>query len=137
MGVNLFNQCFQSACLLIISISIVILIFKSNKYWQKNKEKPRIIARDADILISIVNNVIQNEFLMKIKLEYELKKLNMIVEFEKELKKLTVSVISSFSEPFLEELGYYFSKEYIIKYVGKQMEVFLIEFTNNKKIKTK
>lgn len=123
--------------LTIISIFISFILFQFFliqllKKLREPREKPQY-----ETLMNILIDTIERELHQVYKLEYELRNLKMIPKFEEELERLTVRILNCFSIEFLNELEYYHTRQYIITFVTKNVETFLIEFTNNKKIKTK
>jgi hypothetical protein len=88
-------------------------------------------------LIDILNETIKREFLQKYKLNYELRDIKMIYDFQKDLHELVTDSLTAFSEDFMKQLEFYYDRTYIIKYVTKSIEIMLLEFTKEKKIKTK
>lgn len=92
---------------------------------------------DHDKLMDILNSTIQREFTYRYKLEYELKDLTMVADFQKDLTELTHAVFNAFSLEFLQRLEAFYSREYIITHVTKTLQIALMEFLREKKIKTK
>jgi hypothetical protein len=103
------------------------------------KEEPRVFAptNNYETLFAILDSIIQREVQYKTVLDYKIKDVRVIYNFEDDLKELTTKIVFSLSEPFFRELEYYHSREYIIKYVTRYVEAFLIEYTRQNKIKTK
>jgi hypothetical protein len=77
------------------------------------------------------------EFQKRYKLEYELKDIRIIPDFQKELSIVTHSVLEAFSVDLLKEFQYYYNREYIIRHVTKTIEIMIMELIREKKIKTK
>lgn len=102
------------------------------------KEKERFIpSNDYGTLIEILEVSIKREIQHKHDLDYKIKDIRVIYNFEEDLKEITGRIMSSLSPSFFEELQYYHSREYIIKHVTRTVQIFLIEFTRANKIKTK
>jgi len=91
--------------------------------------------QDLDILMGIIEDTIKRVFLEKYKLEYELKDIRMIYDFEKDLSELVHKVVMSFNKPFMKSLEYYYTETYIIGYITKTIEMMLMEFIKEKKLK--
>jgi len=128
---------------IIIIVSTLILflttslIIASSIFLYKIKHDLHINVQDLDTLMNIIDTTIKRTFLEKYKLEYELRNMTMIKDFEKDLNQLTHAVIMSFNKPFMTNLEYYYSKEYIIGYVTKTIQIMLMEFIKEKKLKIK
>jgi flagellar basal body-associated protein FliL len=88
-------------------------------------------------LMDMLTNTTQRAWLFKYKLEYELKDIRMFHDFQKEMTQLAHEVLESLSPDILEELEHYHTRDYIIKYVTKTIQISLMEFIREKKIKTK
>ena len=94
----------------------------------------RVKVRPEDELMAIVNATIDREFKYVRYLEYELKSVVLIKDYEGELDKLVSRTMNAFSTEVLEELQYYYTLNYITKHVTKSHQVLLNMFINEKKI---
>lgn len=94
----------------------------------------RVKIRPEDELMAIVNATIDREFKYVRYLEYELKNVVLIKDYEGELDKLVSRTMNAFSTEVLEELQYYYTLNYITKHVTKSHQVLLNMFINEKKI---
>jgi hypothetical protein len=117
----------------IIAITVAIVMFKSKK------EEPKVVvpSNEYSTLMEILDSIIQREIQYKVTLDYKVRDIRVIYNFQEDLKELTTKILSSLSEPFFQELDYYHSRKYIIQYVTRYVEAFLIEYTRQNKIKTK
>lgn len=123
----------MSATQIVIIIGYVVAIVLGLRFLaQKKKEKP---GNEYDVLMSILDIVIQRE--LKVKYEdYKLRDVRVIYNFKEDLTEIVVTIRSGLSETFMNELMYYHPKDYINRYIVKNVEKFLIEYTQNNKIKT-
>lgn len=94
-------------------------------------------VRSEEELLSILNKTVDREFLYKVKLEFELKGVVLIKDFEKELTELVSRTMNAFSSDLLDELEYYYTLDYISKHVTKSHQILLMQYINEKKIKTR
>ena len=94
----------------------------------------RVKVRPEDELMAIVNATIDREFKYVRYLEYELKNVVLIKDYEGELDKLVSRTMNAFSTEVLEDLQYYYTLNYITKHVTKSHQVLLNMFINEKKI---
>jgi len=117
-------------------VSNLILVSKIGKWLEENK-KTKVSGLKYKKLLTIINETVQREFMYKYKFEYELKDIKIIYKFEDDLKELVERVLTSFNESFLKELEFYHDRTYIIRYVTKNVELLLMEYQKEKKIKTK
>jgi hypothetical protein len=92
---------------------------------------------DLSDLMNTLNETIKREFTVRLKLNYELRDVKIIYDFQRDLHDLVNGTLTSFSPDFYNQLQYYYTREYIIQYVTKTIEIMLIEYTKNNKIKTK
>jgi hypothetical protein len=115
----------------LISIAFGIYLFRTKK------EEKFVPINDYETLISILDETIQKEIKYKHELHYKLKDIKVIYDFEEDLRDIATSILSALSPTVLKELEYYHPRDYIIKYVARYVEVFLIEYTRKNKIMTK
>lgn len=118
--------------LILISATILASLICST-IEKVNKKK----VKSEEELMSILTNTINREFLYKVKLEFELKNVVLIKDFQKELTELVTRTMNSFSSGIMEELEYYYTLDYITKHVTKSHQVLLTQYINEKKIKTR
>lgn len=93
-------------------------------------------AMGYDELMGIVDLTIAQQFKFKYTLDYKLKDIRVINDFEKELDDLSKSVLLSFGSNFYKHLDYYHDREYIYRYVVKKTEMMLFDFADKIKPKT-
>lgn len=124
--------------LAVIIICYAITILVGIYLFRKDNTKPVIEKPidDYDTLINILNLTIKTEIEYKYKLDYKLKDIRVIYDFKGDMEALTKKIMSSFSPTYLRQLEFYHSRDYIIKYVARNVEIFLIEYTRQNKIKT-
>ena len=117
----------------LMSLLVVINLFGTYTSVISKKKKDPIIVQDLNVLMDILNNTIRRLFTEKYKLEYELKDMKLIYDFKKDLKSLVQDTLMAFNEPFMKDLQYYYTREYIFNYVAKTIEIMLMEFIREKK----
>lgn len=117
--------------IIIIFLIIMSAVIISNNIGSVIK---RVKVRPEDELMDILNNTIDREFKYVRYLEYELKNIILIKDYEGELDKLVTRTMNAFSTELLEELQYYYTLNYITKHVTKSHQVLLNMFINEKKI---
>lgn len=117
--------------IIILFLIIISAIIISNNIGSVIK---RVKVRPEDELMDILNNTIDREFKYVRYLEYELKNIILIKDYEGELDKLVTRTMNAFSTELLEELQYYYTLNYITKHVTKSHQVLLNMFINEKKI---
>lgn len=123
-----------STILFLVLISVTILsVLICDTIVKVNKKK----VKEESELMSIINGTIEREFVYKIKLEFELKNVILIKDFEKELTELVNRTMNSFSSDIMKEFEYYYTLEYITKHVTKAHQILLTNYINHKKIKTR
>jgi len=120
-------------------LSVLSVLILAIVLFHPNNKKQNIInnIQDLDILMNIIDNTIKRIFLEKYKLEYELKDMRMIYDFKKDLNELVYKVVMSFNKPFMKSLQYYYTETYIISYITKTIEMMLMDFIKEKKLKFK
>jgi hypothetical protein len=99
------------------------------------KFKPRELS--AKVLLEMVDSMIKAEFSHYYQLKYSIKEVKLVYDFKVDTTEIVHTVMKSFSKEFYTQLYQYYTKEYIISYVTKTIELILIEFIKEKKIKTK
>lgn len=117
--------------IIILFLIIMSAVIISNNIGSVIK---RVKVRPEDELMDILNNTIDREFKYVRYLEYELKNIILIKDYEGELDKLVTRTMNAFSTELLEELQYYYTLNYITKHVTKSHQVLLNMFINEKKI---
>lgn len=123
-----------STILFLVLISITILsVLICDTIVKVNKKK----VKEESELMSIIDGTIEREFVYKIKLEFELKNVILIKDFEKELTELVNRTMNAFSSDVMKEFEYYYTLEYITKHVTKAHQILLTNYINQKKIKTR
>jgi len=107
-------------------------------FLRPRKEKEQLVPSNSyPELMGILEATIQREIEYKHNMDYKLKDIRIIYDFQKDLKELTDKVMNSLAPSFLEELAFYHSRKYIITHVTRYIQNFLIEYTRQNKIKTK
>lgn len=118
----------------VLSVYIFVMVFSFLIFRKKEKNKP---SNDYETLMNILNSIIEREIKYKHELDYKIKDIRVIYNFEEDLKQLTLNIISGISKELMNELLYYHPKEYIFKYIARVVEYYLIEYTRKNKVKTK
>lgn len=108
-------------CATLLSINIGKIIEKVN-------------IRSEEELMNILNITIDREFKYVRYLEYELKNIVLIKDYEAELDKLVSRTMNAFSTDLLDELQHYYTLDYITKHVTKSHQILLNMFIKEKKI---
>lgn len=93
-------------------------------------------AMEYDELMGIIDSTIMQQFKFKYELDYKLKDIRVLNDFEKELDELSKSVLLSFGSNFYRHVDYYHDRDYIYRYVVKKTEIMLLEFADRIKPKT-
>lgn len=117
-----------------IAIIIALALFKPKK---EDKHPSTFIANDYDTLMSILDNTIQRELRHHYELIYKLQDIRIIYNIQEDLALIVKEIMASFSPNLLKQLEIYHSKDYVIKYVTRTVEIFLIEYTKKNKITAK
>ena len=94
----------------------------------------KVKVRPEDELMSILNSTIEREFSYVRYLEYELKNIVLIKDYEQEIDKLVSRTMNAFSTDLLDELQHYYTLNYITKHVTKSHQILLNVFIKEKKI---
>ena len=123
----------------LIAVLYILTMISGLFFFREKKQAPvkKAPTNSYETLMSILDTTIQREITYKNKLDYKVKDVRIIYNFQEDLTELTKKVMLSLSSSYLEELEYYHSREYIIQYVTRYVEAFLIEYTRANKIKTK
>lgn len=93
-------------------------------------------AMEYDELMGIIDSTIMQQFKFKYELDYKLKDIRVLNDFEKELDELSKSVLLSFGSNFYRHVDYYHDRDYVYRYVVKKTEIMLLEFADRIKPKT-
>lgn len=119
-----------------IVLTLLLLCTKRNK---KDNHIRHNEPRSLQELLSFLNFIIEQEITFKLKIELEIKKSTKIITgFNKELETLSKNINNSLSVDFLNELSYYVTREFIAKYIVRNIELYLIKhMSENQIINTK
>lgn len=108
-------------CAILVSINVGNIIEKVN-------------IKTEEELMNIVNITIDREFKYVRYLEYELKNIVLIKDYEAEIDKLVSRTMNAFSTDLLDDLQHYYTLDYITKHVTKSHQILLNMFIKEKKI---
>lgn len=122
----------QFIIFIIVSLGFLLAGFSIVKKTNSDFE-----PMDYQEVMSIIDEGIRQQFHFRYKLEYELKDIHVIYDFEKELNSITKSVLFSFSKDFYKHCDYYHDRDWIYRYTTKQVEIGLLKLQNQIKVKTK
>lgn len=122
------------SCLLLMGLFIMVQLY-IYELVKVLKFKPRELS--AKVLLEMVDSMIKAEFSHYYQLKYSIKEVKLVYDFKVDTTEIVHTVMKSFSKEFYTQLYQYYTKEYIISYVTKTIELILIEFIKEKKIKTK
>lgn len=118
---------------LIINVILVLAILANirsgNKVIDATTQKNKIEMKSMDFneLMDIANDIIDQTFEFRTMLVYRLNKEGHIFSYEKELKTLVNSILSSYSIDLVRSIEKYVSRDYFISYVTQRCEMFIIE----------
>lgn len=121
--------------ILVIEIGIILALLFRLFIHVTDWNEPKLRLTHDECMF-ILNGTMKREFEMRYKLEYELKDLVMLYNFQEELDNITRATMNALSPSLIKELEFFYTRKYIIGYVAKYTEIMLMEFTNTKKIKT-
>jgi hypothetical protein len=123
--------------LTVIVACYLLTIIAGFVIFKPKKEVERFIPSNSyQELIGILNATIQREIEHKYQLDYKVKDIKIIYNFQEDLTELTSRIMISLAPPFIEELAFYHDRKYIIQIVMRNVETFLMEYTRQNKIKT-
>lgn len=95
------------------------------------------VTESYEELLNILDLTIKSEISYKYKMEYKMKDVRIIYNFQEDLTEITTNVLQTFSEQFMLQLERYHTREFIIKYVSREVQLFLIQYSKDNKISTK
>lgn len=116
----------------VLIITMGLLMFLPKRKKETYEFKPTVSYKQ---LMKIVSITIDRELLRKFQIEYSVKEIKWVDNFEEELKNLSRNVMRAFSPHFLRELEYYHDRNYIYKMVVQQVQAFMIEYIKENKLK--
>lgn len=117
-----------------IAIVIALVIFLPKKTNNDTVQPP---TNSFETLMLILQETIQREVKHHHVMVYKVRDVKVIYDFKEDLTTIVKGIMNSYSSTFLKELEFYYSRDYIIRYVTRIVEEYLIEYTNQNKIKTK
>lgn len=117
---------------LVIIVCYLVTIFT---FRTKKPAKAPVPDVSYTEIMDVIDSVIIGEIRKKNE-DYETRGVKIINDFEKDLKDLTLRVMSSFSPDFMEDVLYYHPREFITQYVSRQAKTFFIEYSKKNLIQT-
>lgn len=124
--------------IVLISITIALTsmaVYITYREIDRNFNKK---IRDLDILLSILNETIDRELLFRLTIDRGFGKKNFIIrDFEKELTVISKAILNSFNIEFIDEIKYYYTEEYLLRYIIKTVQIYMIKHIDENKIETK
>lgn len=120
-----------SITIALTSMAVYITYREINKNFNKKN-------RDLETLLSILNETIDRELLFKLTIDRGFGKRNYIIrDFEKELTIISKSILNSFNMDFIDEIKYYYTEDYLLRYIIKTVQIYMIKHMDENKIETK
>lgn len=120
---------------ILIIVCYIISISAGLYYFRKPKRLP-VPSNDYATLMTILDESIKREIAFKYD-DYKIRDVKIIYDFEDDLSEVVKKIMASFSVEYLEELYYYHPRHYILSMITRQVTKFLIQYTQQNKIKTK
>lgn len=126
---------------IVLALCIVYLFIglaSTRKKITTTSARRMVAPRSLEELLNILNFTIEKEILFRLKIELELKRsTRVITKFNEELNGLSKNVLNALSLEYLSELNYYYKTDYILKYIVKTIQLYLIKYMDDNKINTK
>lgn len=120
----------------VIAMVFAFIFLRPKKDKQPVVQQPQV-TESYEELLNILDLGIKSEITYKYKMDYKMKDIRIIYDFEQDLTEITTNVMQSFSQSFLLQLERYHNREFIIKYVSRQIQLFLLQYMKENKITTK
>lgn len=117
---------------LVLVVGILLLLPLFKKKEKKEQKKPNITYKK---LMNILANTIERELSRKFQVEYSVKEIKWIDNYEEELKQIAQNVMGAFSPYFMEEMQYYHNRDYIYKMVVQSIQAFMINYIKENKLR--
>jgi hypothetical protein len=117
----------------LIAMLFGTFLFNKNKKEQR-QETP---ANSYDELMAIVTSIMEREIKFKHDMDYKVKDVKVIYDFEEDLKEITKKIIAGISPELFKDLEYYHPRQYLITVITRNVQIFLIEYTRQNKISSK
>lgn len=120
-------------------IAILLLYHKFKKketttHKQETIKKPSLTFDECNHIIdSIIDEVYTNKYFVF----YRLKEIDVIPKMDEEVTKMTKEIMTGFSLDVLNDMYYYYDREFLIKKITRQVQKLLINYTNTYKPNTK
>jgi hypothetical protein len=124
------------ACPIVYGMFSIIGIKK--RITQSTKISRAFAPRSLEELLNILNFTIEKEIMFRLRIELELKRsTRMITKFNDELSTLSKNVVNALSQDYYDELSYYYKTDYVLRYIVKTIQLYLIKYMDDNKITTK
>lgn len=123
-----------------LAVATVFIIFQFYLF-RALKELRQPQPDSYEDIMAVLTETIKKELEFTYRLDYSLKNIatetKIMPIFKEELSRITGRIFHSLSPIFVKEFERYHNKEYLILFISKNVEMFLIEYINKNKIKTK
>jgi hypothetical protein len=123
---------------LFVMVALVIITYIITKKMNYQKKEIKLDIRPLSDLVDILHFTIEKEITYRLRIEYEIKRSTKIItDYAGELNLLSKAVLNAFAPAFLKELQYYYNEQYILEYIVKMVQIFILKYMDENKIKTK
>ena len=112
-------------------------IGSKKKKIKKTNPTNNITKYSYNDLFDILDTIIRREIAYHNNYIYRLKETKIIYDMKKDLTEIVNNILRDINPDFLKQIEQYHSREYVIKYITRNVNAFLIEFTFKHKVNTK
>lgn len=120
----------------ILSILLGAFLFRPKKQLAVQSTAKNTPFYSHDDLMKALDRRILDE-LADVQQEYSLRGIPMVYDFKQETINIAGRIFTSLSPNMISQLEQFYTREYVMIYIGRNVKTYLIEYTRKHKIKTK
>lgn len=111
-------------CLYINMLVITFMMWSEHRNRSYHDKKPNI---DFKTLMDVIDDIIDTTFKFRVELDFSKRESGYIFNYESELSSLVSDIMNYVSIDLFKGAEYYTTREFIISYITKQCELFLLD----------
>lgn len=101
------------------------------------QQMPEYPVLEFEKLNKIIDSIVEEVYTNKYLLYYRLREVKIIKHMDKEILDITSEIYESFSPTIVYNIKIYYGEEYFIKKLTRTVQMYLVEYTDKHKPKTK
>lgn len=126
--------CLMLLVLLVMNVMILIFITKKKNTTVTANSTAYKPTMTEEQIKKIINTTVNDTFIKRQALVYDLNNVR-YYELQDELKVICAEIESVFSDSFKKEFAFYYTKEYLYKYIVNLVELLLLDDLKQRRVR--